>query len=104
LLSSYRAFAVALGVVAAYSAVLVHASFSWRRSIGVKTWRKLHYVSFFTFAAALLHGLLAGSDAGAPGMQALYISSATAVAGLGLYRVLRSTRRPALARRSGGVP
>jgi hypothetical protein len=38
-LSSYRAFAIALGVVAACGAVLVHASFSWRRRIGGKTWR-----------------------------------------------------------------
>ncbi len=86
--SSYRAFAVALGVLAAYGAVLIHASFSWRRRIGPKVWRKVHYISFFVFAGALLHGLLAGSGSGTPGMQALYVSSATAVAVLGIYRVV----------------
>ena len=88
-LSSYRAFAVTLGVVAAYGTLLVYASFSWRRRIGAKTWRKLHYLSFLVFAAALLHGLLAGSDAEAPVMQTLYASSATLVGALGGYRLLR---------------
>lgn len=85
--SSYRSFAVALGVLAAYGALLVHTSFSWRRRIGAKTWRKLHYLSFLVFAAALAHGLLAGSDSGKPGMQALYLSSVIIVSSLGLYRV-----------------
>jgi predicted ferric reductase len=103
-LSSYRAFAVALGVVAAYGAVLVHASFSWRRRIGAKTWRKLHYLSFVVFAAALLHGLFAGSDTSAPEMRALYISSATVVGALGLYRVLRRSSPRGAARPSGAAP
>jgi methionine sulfoxide reductase heme-binding subunit len=88
-LSSYRSVAVALGVLAAYGALLVHVSFSLRRRIGPKTWRKVHYLSFFVFAAALLHGLFAGSDARTPEMQALYVSSATLVGVLGLYRVFR---------------
>ncbi|MCK6589295.1 MAG: ferric reductase-like transmembrane domain-containing protein [Polyangiaceae bacterium] len=87
-LSSYRSFAVALGVLAAYGALIVHESFSWRKRIGAKTWRRLHYVSFFVFAASLLHGLLAGSDSGTPGMLALYVSSATLVGVLGAYRAL----------------
>jgi len=89
-LSSYRSFAVALGVLAAYGALVVHKSFSWRKRLGPRTWRRLHYVSFFVFAAALLHGLLAGSDSGARGMQALYVTSATSVIALGLVRALRA--------------
>lgn len=91
--SSYRVFAVALGVLAAYGTILVHASFSWRRRIGPKTWRKVHYLSFFVFAGALLHGLLAGSDSSSPGMQALYVSSATAVGLLGIYRIVHASVR-----------
>ncbi len=87
-LSSYRSIAVALGVLAAYGAMLVHASFAWRRHLGAKTWRRLHYLSFFLFAAALLHGVLAGSDSGALGMQALYVSSVTAVGALAIYRMV----------------
>lgn len=89
-LSSYRSFAVALGVLAAYGALVVHTSFSWRKRLGPRTWRRLHYASFFVFAAALLHGLLAGSDSGARGMQALYVTSATSVIALGLVRALRA--------------
>lgn len=99
--SSHRVFAVALGVLAAYGALLVQASFSWRRRIGPKTWRRVHYLSFFVFAAALLHGLLAGSDSSAPGMQALYASSAIAVGLLGVHRIVHAAVRAAAVRRSG---
>lgn len=86
LLSSYRPLAVGLGVVAAYGALTVHVSFGLRRRIGAKTWRKLHYLSFFVFVAAVAHGVLAGSDADTPGLQALYVASGTLVAALSLYR------------------
>jgi DMSO/TMAO reductase YedYZ heme-binding membrane subunit len=99
LLSSYRSYAVALGVLAAYGALLVHASFSWRKRIGAKTWRKLHYVSFFVFVAALLHGMLAGSDSARPGLLAMYVSTATVVAVLVALRVLGPNGARANARR-----
>lgn len=101
--SAYRSFAVALGVLAAYGALLVHASFSWRKRIGAKTWRRLHYTSFFVFVAALLHGLLAGSDSNTAGMHAIYVSSATAVVALGAYRALRHRGARVGARRPGGT-
>lgn len=88
-LSTYRALAVAFGVLALHGMLLVHQSFSWRKRLGPKTWRKLHYLSFFVFSAAVLHGLLAGSDSATPGMQAIYVSSATAVIALVIVRVLR---------------
>lgn len=95
-LAAYRRFAVGLGVLAGYAALLVHASFWWRGRIGGKTWRRLHFLSFFVFVAALLHGILAGTDSSAPWLQALYGSSAILVAVLGGYRVLRRrhTHRP----------
>lgn len=102
-LSSYRSVAVALGVLATYGVLLVDLSFSWRRRIGGKAWRKLHYLSFFVFAAALLHGWLAGSDSSSPGMRGLYVSSASVVGALGVYRGLsaRAARAlPASTRRS----
>jgi predicted ferric reductase len=92
-LSSYRSSAVALGVLAAYGLSVVHQSFQWRKRIGASAWRKLHYVSFLVFVAALLHGLLAGSDSSTPWMRVLYVSSATAVMVLGTLRVLRPRGR-----------
>ncbi len=100
--SSYRSFAVALGVFAAYGALLVHASFFSRRRIGAKTWRKLHYTSFFVFAAALLHGILAGSDSSTAGMHALYASSVSIVGALAAYRALKPRGARVEARRAGG--
>lgn len=94
-LSSYRRVAVGVGVLAAYGALMVHASFNLRARIGTKTWRKLHYLSFFVFLSAVAHGLLAGSDSGVTGVLALYVASATAVGILILYRVaavLKGTR------------
>jgi sulfoxide reductase heme-binding subunit YedZ len=99
-LSPYRALAVGVGVLAAYGAVTVHLSFWLRRRIGVKTWRTLHYLTFFVFAAALVHGLLAGSDRGSTGVRALYLVSAVLVAWLGLHRALGSRRGRAALRRS----
>jgi methionine sulfoxide reductase heme-binding subunit len=91
-LSSYRRVAVGLGVLAAYAGVAVHASFALRRRIGPKTWRRLHYLSFFVFVAAVAHGALAGSDSARVSIQAIYISAATAVGALALYRLAGALR------------
>ncbi len=77
-----------------------HASFSWRKRIGAKAWRKLHYASFVAFAAAALHGVLAGSDSSAAGMNALYVSSVTVVGALVSFRALNRSGRVQLAGRS----
>lgn len=63
MLSSYRPVAVGLGIVAAYCAVVVHASLGFRRKIGTKAWRRLHYLSFVAFGTAAAHAFLAGTDA-----------------------------------------
>lgn len=90
----YRPFAVGIGALAAYAAIVVHGSFAVRRSIGQRAWRALHYVSFAVFALATGHGLLAGSDAGRPWMVAVYASSTAAVLALIAYRVVaRPARR-----------
>lgn len=103
-LSSYRPFAIALGALAAYGALVVHVSFGLRRRIGAKTWRGIHYLSFFVFATALAHGLLAGSDSGSPGMQALYVAAITVVALLGLYRVFSARGKAPPPQRTGRAP
>jgi methionine sulfoxide reductase heme-binding subunit len=89
--SCYRPVPLALGLLAGYSALIVHVSFSWRRRLGTEAWRRLHYLSFLAFAAALLHGLRAGTDSATAGMQALYVGCTTVVALLLLFRTLRRT-------------
>jgi predicted ferric reductase len=96
--SDYRPGAVALGIAALYGAIVVHASFGWRKRIGVRAWRALHFTAFAVFVAAALHGLAAGSDAGHTGLRALYAGAFATVLALVAIRVaLRFRRRPAAA-------
>jgi methionine sulfoxide reductase heme-binding subunit len=83
--SPYRPLAVGIGVIAAELTVLIYASFSLRRRIGARNWRRLHYLTFGVFAAATVHGLAAGTDRWAFG---LYAGSVAAVAGLTAWRVI----------------
>lgn len=83
-LAPYRPFAVGLGILAAYVAVVVHRSFDWRKRLGVKVWRALHQASFAAYAAALLHGALAGTDSRA--LLGLYLVSSVVIGALVIYR------------------
>ena len=84
-LSPYRPLAVGVGVLAAELMILVYASFSLRRRIGARNWRRLHYLTFGVFAAATVHGVAAGTDRWAFG---LYAGSVALVTGLTAWRIL----------------
>ena len=45
-LSPYRPLATGIGVLAAELMIVIYASFSLRRRIGVRNWRRLHYLTF----------------------------------------------------------
>lgn len=85
LVSRYRSLSVALGLLAAYLALAIHQSFAWRKRLGAKLWRSLHQASFAAYAAALAHGIFAGTDAGA--LSSVYLVSGVLIGGLVLYRV-----------------
>ncbi len=95
----YRPLWTGIGVVAAELMLVVYVSFSQRKRIGTKNWRRLHFATYGIFAAATLHGLLAGSDAGRPWAFALYAAAVGSVATAVSWRVLvpptpaRSRRR-----------
>ncbi|HEU4612044.1 MAG TPA: ferric reductase-like transmembrane domain-containing protein [Kofleriaceae bacterium] len=93
--SSYRPVAVGIGVVAAYLALVIHASFALRKRLGARTWRRLHYLSFVALIGAALHGVLAGSDSGNAWVRALYAVPLVVVTALLALRLGRafSTRR-----------
>ena len=40
----------------------VYASFSLRKRIGTKNWRRLHWTTYAIFAGATVHGVTAGTD------------------------------------------
>ena len=90
LASPYRPVAVTLGVLAAELMVLVYASFSQRKRIGVKNWRRLHWASYAIFAGATAHGIAAGTDT--PRALALYVGAVGAVAAATAWRVLMAPR------------
>ena len=107
-LAPYRPLAVGLGAMAAYAAIVVHASFALRKHIGQRAWRALHYLAFAVFALATAHGLLAGTDAGEPWMRALYAASSALVLALGAYRAVDARRampdgKRAVVRATGGL-
>jgi DMSO/TMAO reductase YedYZ heme-binding membrane subunit len=97
-LVSYRPVWTGVGVVTAELMAVVYVSFSMRRLIGVKTWRRLHYVTFAVFAAATVHGLLSGTDTPHRWVADVYIGAIGAVAAATTWRVLASARPPARAR------
>lgn len=87
--SSYRPVAVGLGVLAAYLALVVHASFSFRKRIGPAMWRRLHYLSFVALVGSALHALLAGTDSASWFVRTLYAVPLAIVAVLLVVRIAR---------------
>ncbi len=105
--ASYRPVWVGLGQLGLYLTVIVVASFSIRRRIGQRTWRRLHYLTFIIALATTLHGLMAGSDSGAPFALAMYGAATILLVTLTAYRVHRAVgnrRAKAVAARSPDVP
>ena len=97
--SPYRPVAVAAGVVAAELMLLVIVSFSLRRWIGARAWRRLHWTTYLVFALATAHGLLAGSDSARPWSRDIYLGSVGAFVFATAWRALyRPQRIPATER------
>lgn len=84
----YRPLWTALGVVAAELMVLVYASFSLRKRIGVRNWRRLHWLTYGIFAAATAHGIAAGTDTSRPWAFGLYLGAVASVGVATAWRVL----------------
>jgi predicted ferric reductase len=92
---SYLPFWVGLGQVGLILSVIVTASFYVRRSIGQRTWRILHYVTFAVYAMVLFHSIVSGTDTGSSWAQATYWGSLVSLGVLVWYRV---TSKPSPAR------
>ena len=95
----WRPLAVSAGVVAGWLMLLLAVSFRYRRRIGQKNWRRLHYAAFAAFALGLGHGLTVGSDLrGGMGLVAATLALAP-VLWLTFFRILspQALARPARA-------
>ena len=84
----YRPFWTGLGVIAGELMVLVYVSFGLRKRIGMRNWRRLHWTTYGAFAGATAHGVMAGTDSGAPWALAMYFGAVGAVVAATAWRAL----------------
>ena len=84
----YRPGWVGLGIISLYAMIITSLSFNFRKQLGQKRWRQLHYLTFVAYVATTAHGVMAGTDSGKPGMQLLYWGSGLFVLFLTNYRLL----------------
>ena len=61
-LAPWRPYAVSAGIVAGWLMLTLALSFHLRRRLTQRRWRLIHYLGFAAFAAAVGHGLTAGTD------------------------------------------
>lgn len=95
LAAPYRPVATALGQVAAYGMVALGLTYYARRRIGAQRWRRAHRAVSAFWVMAVLHGLLTGSDAGAPWfVVGVGLPVVTAAALLGERHAGRPVRAP----------
>jgi len=87
-LVGYRPVWTSLGILAAELMILVYASFSLRKRIGTKNWRRLHWATYAIFGAATAHGLGAGTDTSRSWALGLYVGAVAAVALATTWRFL----------------
>ena len=100
--SPYRPVAVSLGVLAAELMALITLSFSLRRWIGGRNWRRLHWATYLVFLLGTAHGLTSGTDRwalplylGAMGLVA-FATAWRALTAKGVHHVQGRDRRLAL--------
>jgi len=92
-LVAYRPAAVAAGVLATWLFALVTSSFWLRKRIGIRMWRRLHWLTYALFGLATLHGIAAGTDSGQPWAHGLYIGALGSVVAATAWRALTAPRR-----------
>lgn len=89
--ATWRPTAVAFGVVAFYSLLIITASFYLKKVIGQAAWRGLHYSAFGTFVVALLHGVQAGTDSSNSWVRSMYVATGAIVFMLILVRFVQAS-------------
>lgn len=87
---SFKPFWVGLGQSSMYLWALIAGSFYIRKVLGKKTWRVLHYATFLSYLAALVHGLAIGTDSNASWAINFYWLTAGSLLFLLIYRVIVS--------------
>jgi len=99
----YRPLWVGIGVVAAELMALVYASFSQRKRIGTKTWRRLHWTTYAIFAAMITHGIMSGTDTSQPWALGIYLGAIATTVMATTWRILVPPAKPARRRPVAGA-
>lgn len=84
----YRPVWTGLGTLSLYLSLALIASFYVRSIISRRVWRLFHYTTYLAFILALMHGVMAGTDAGQPVVQWMYVLTAQTLLLATLHRVL----------------
>ncbi|MEO8539511.1 MAG: hypothetical protein ABI577_07200 [bacterium] len=95
--SYYKTLLTGIGTLALYLSAIVSISFWFRKQIGMKAWRYLHYSSVLAFAGAFWHGISVGTDSRSTWLMLVYLTTTLAVV-FGV--MLRITYRRAAVKRS----
>ena len=90
--ASDKTLEMATGIIAFYTlAALVFSSLrSVMKAIGFENWRFTHYLAFSCYVLALYHGVMLGTDSGAPAIRFLYQSTASIILAMTLLRIGKS--------------
>jgi len=83
----YRPGWVGLGIIGFYLMFITSISFDFRKRIGQKRWRQLHYTTFAVYVLATMHGVMAGTDSSNVGMRVLFWGSGILVLLWTVYRL-----------------
>lgn len=76
------AYALLFGVIAAELLAALAVTNRYRTALPYRVWRRAHYLNFAVWLLALVHGIAAGTDRATVWALALYIGTASVVAGL----------------------
>jgi methionine sulfoxide reductase heme-binding subunit len=85
--AGYRPLATALGIVAMELMVALALTNRYRNRLSYRTWRRAHYLNFAVWLAALVHGILSGTDTRTLWATGLYAVAGASVAGLLVWRI-----------------
>ncbi len=104
LTSTYRPVWVAFGTIGLYLTLLVTVTFYMKNRIGNAAFRAIHISSLVGYAAAAVHGLLAGTDGALPIVVVMYVGTFLSVVFLMVYWIALMIQRRQLARNAPPAP
>jgi len=92
--AQYHPVWVGFGQIGLYVWAIINISFYVRQRIGPKTWKFIHYASFFNFLVAVMHGVASGTDTSLPWAQSAYWCFGGSFLLLTVYRIIFSLIPP----------